>query len=139
MRNITHIIVHCADTYAGMDIGVDEIRKWHVEGNGWDDVGYHYIIRRNGIVEKGRDDNVSGAHARGMNANSLGVCLVGGKGEDGSPVVNFTASQWEALRELCLNLKFMHNANIIGHCDVPGTSKTCPNFNVIEWSKGLGE
>ena len=56
----THIVIHCADTYEDMDIGAEDIRKWHVEERGWSDIGYHKVIRRDGTVEDGRDLNVSG-------------------------------------------------------------------------------
>ena len=69
------IIIHCAATKPSMDIGYQEIRKWHVEDNGWDDVGYHFIIRRNGKYEKGRPEGYSGAHAPSHNSRSIGICL----------------------------------------------------------------
>ena len=77
-----YIVIHCADTYETMDIGAEDIRKWHVEERGWSDIGYHKVIRRDGTVETGRDIDVSGAHAAGFNSVSIGVCLVGGRGED---------------------------------------------------------
>ena len=61
MRKINDLIVHCAATYDTMDIGVKEIRKVHVDENGWKDIGYHFVIRRDGTVEKGRDVSVIGA------------------------------------------------------------------------------
>ena len=78
MREINTFIIHCSDTYPDMDIGVEEIRRWHKE-RGWSDIGYHYVIRRNGKIEEGRNDGIVGAHAKGMNENSLGICMVGGK------------------------------------------------------------
>ena len=77
------IIIHCAATKKSMDIGYKEIREWHVDQNGWDDVGYHYIIRRNGKLEKGRPEEYSGAHAPSHNSRSIGICLVGGMAKDG--------------------------------------------------------
>ena len=93
----TMIIVHCADTLATMDIGVEEIRRWHVEERGWDDIGYANVIRRDGTIELGRDldgdgdvaDEI-GAHAAGFNAQSIGVCLVGGRGANGPRTVSLT-------------------------------------------------
>jgi hypothetical protein len=80
-----------------MDIGADTIRDWHVNGNGWRDIGYHLVIRRDGSIEKGRDINDSGAHAAGYNSKSIGLCLVGGMAEDNSAENNFTAQQWTSL------------------------------------------
>ena len=65
------IVIHCAATKPSMDIGYDEIRKWHVEDNGWDDVGYHYIIKRDGTLQTGRDESMVGSHARQVNGTSL--------------------------------------------------------------------
>ena len=137
MRNITEIIIHCADTPIHMDIGVDQIREWHVGERGWDDVGYHYVIKRAGELEQGREDSIVGAHAMSHNANSLGVCLIGGKSVDNHPEVNYTWNQWKTLKDLCFNLRRTHtHAIIIGHNDVT-TLKTCPNFNVKAWVEDL--
>ena len=72
------IVIHCSATPSNMDIGVDKIRKWHVDDNGWDDIGYHYVIRRDGTLEIGRDEAMVGSHARAVNGTSIGVCLIGG-------------------------------------------------------------
>lgn len=138
MRKIKTLIIHCSDTYADMDhINASVIRKWHVEENGWDDIGYHDVILRDGSIEHGRDYEIPGAHARGHNHDSIGICMVGGKGVGGDPESNFTTAQWKSLDELCTNLKFRYNADIIGHCDV--SPKACPSFNAIEWAKTIGD
>lgn len=125
MREIKQIVVHCADTYASMDIGAEEIRKWHVEDNGWSDIGYHYVIRRNGAIEHGRPLEKSGAHVRGHNKHSIGICLVGGK-----PDFNFTLPQILSLKSLLNELTGAYlNAVVCGHRDLDD-SKTCPNFDV---------
>lgn len=130
MRKITEIIIHCADTPASMDIGVEEIDQWH-KARGWDSCGYHYVIRRNGKVEYGRDENEVGAHAYGHNHNSLGVCLVGGK-----PDCNYTAAQWKALEELVWDLMSDYpDAVVLGHRDV--SRKDCPMFDARAWVKSL--
>ena len=51
MRKINLIVIHCSDTYARMDIGVNEIRQWHLQ-RGFNDIGYHYVIRRDGAIEQ---------------------------------------------------------------------------------------
>ena len=135
MRHINTIIIHCSDTYTSMDIGYDEIRQWHVVENGWDDVGYHSIIRRDGTIEAGRPVGTPGEHAKGYNHDSIGICMVGGKGDDNEPDCNFTSAQWAALKELCLDMMFMYNAEIIGHRDV--SHKACPCFDVKTWASTL--
>jgi hypothetical protein len=77
MRDIDQLVVHCAATRPDQDIGVAEIDAEH-RAQGWDCIGYHYVIRRSGILEKGRPDSQVGAHVKGHNAFSLGICLVGG-------------------------------------------------------------
>ena len=133
MRQINKIIIHCAATPPIMDIGVSEIRDWHVNGNGWSDVGYHYVIRRSGMVEEGRPVDKSGAHARGHNADSIGICLVGGVDADQNPIANFTRPQWAALSTLVDGLVEAYwPVEVIGHHDVD-PHKECPCFDVKAW------
>ena len=129
------IVIHCASTKPSMDIGYKEIRKWHVEDNGWDDVGYHYIVRRDGKVEVARSEAFQGAHAPAVNSKSIGVCLVGGMAEDGGAENNFTLEQFLSLKDLIKKIKTT-NPNIkeiLGHCDVQDNKPNCPRFNLKEW------
>lgn len=129
---IEKIIIHCADTLAGMDIGAAEIREWHTRERGWRDIGYHYVIRRNGVIEKGRADSVQGAHTKGQNANSLGICLVGGAGGE----CNFTGAQWAALSSLVKTLQVQHAAaSVHGHNEF--SEKQCPCFDARAWAEHL--
>ena len=132
-RNKTdYIVIHCAATKPSMDIGADTIRDWHVNGNGWRDIGYHLVIRRDGSVEKGRDINDSGAHAAGYNSKSIGLCLVGGMAEDNSAEDNFTAQQWTSLLATVKELEVdFPNAKVIGHNEI--SEKECPSFDVQKW------
>ena len=75
---IEKLIVHCSATREGQDIDIDTIKDWHVNGRGWRDVGYHYVIKLDGTIQKGRMDNVPGAHCRKLNMSSLGICYIGG-------------------------------------------------------------
>lgn len=140
MREITQIVIHCSDTPAGMDIGAKEIREWHTapkpKGNGWRDIGYHYVIRRDGVLETGRDldgdgdiDEEVGAHAAGHNANSIGICMVGG----GKGICNFTRQQWSQLDNVVKALTLQYpQAAVCGHRDLnPG--KQCPSFDARAW------
>ena len=139
MRKINTVVVHCADTPATMDIGVKEIRDWHINGNKWNDIGYHYVIRRNGTLEKGRKLETTGAHVSGHNSHSIGICLVGGKPVKGQKkdINLFTIEQLETLESLLFNLKgFLQEPDlkIVGHCELDN-KKTCPNFDVQTWLK----
>ena len=138
MRNINKIIIHCSYTRPSQDIGAAEIRAWHVQQNNWADIGYHYVITRNGLIEMGRPALLAGAHTRGHNEDSIGVCLIGGMDEDDrTPVFNFTRSQMDALtklvEELLIDSPF---AKIHGHNEFDA-GKECPCFNVQEYFKGL--
>lgn len=126
------LIVHCSATKPSMDIGAREIRIWHKTGNGWLEIGYHYVIRRNGEVENGRPDDVVGAHCHGHNLDSVGICLVGGIDEEGNSAENFTKEQFDALRETLLQLQTKYsNAKVFGHRDF--AAKDCPCFDVHDW------
>ena len=138
MRKISEIILHCSATPAGMDIGAGEIRRWHMEGNGWQDIGYHWVIRRGGSVEKGRPECMAGAHCKGHNAHSIGVSLVGGTAKDVRiPEDNFTGAQFAALAGLVKELKERYpGAELHGHCEF--AAKACPVFSVREFRRKWG-
>ncbi len=130
MRKINLIVIHCADTYASMDIGVKEIREWHL-ARGFNDIGYHYVIRRDGTIESGRPLEKPGAHAAGYNSYSVGICYAGGKGKDGRPEDNRTPEQKQAMHDLVTSLKQQFpQAEVTGHRDLPGVRKACPCFSV---------
>lgn len=139
------IVVHCSATRPHMDVGVTELRKWH-KARGWEDVGYHRIIRRSGVIELGRPIMAVGSHAKGRNHDTVAVCLVGGVAMDGSPEDNFTAAQKRALRDLLRDWqKQFPGAEILGHRDLYGDTngdgkvdsrdwlKACPSFDVRAW------
>ena len=129
-----YLVVHCSATKPSMDIGLREIKRWHVDDNGWRDVGYHYIIRRNGEVELGRSNRDTGAHAAGYNHKSISLCMVGGMAADNSAENNFTAQQWTALLDLVKQIKVDYpEANVIGHNEI--SDKECPSFDVQQWKK----
>lgn len=137
MRRITRVdwlVIHCAATPADLDVGVVEIRRWHMQ-KGYSDVGYHYVIRRDGTVEKGRTDTTPGAHAKGYNVYSLGICLVGGLKKGTTKAENnFTDAQFAALWDLLRGLMGRYpEAEVLGHRDLPGVNKACPSFEVRAW------
>lgn len=132
MRNIDTIIIHCSFTPRFMDIGVGEIRDWHVNGNGWNDIGYHYVIRRDGSIETGRPMAEIGAHAKGHNDSSIGICMVGGKGDDGGNDENFMREQYDSLKSIIsFTMDGYPITKVIGHYAV--SDKTCPNFSVEDF------
>ena len=140
MRKITQIFIHCSATRPTQDVGVDEIRRWHTalppDGNGWSDVGYHDIIRRDGTVERGRPYSRRGAGVSNHNENSIHICMVGGVDNDLKPQNNFTDAQMRALEivvERAVNM--FPGAIVLGHRDAPGVTKACPSFDAADWWK----
>ena len=129
MREINKIIVHCSATRENENFDVAEIRKWHVEGRGWSDIGYHFYIDLYGQIHKGRDIAKMGAHCKGHNRNSIGICYCGGVEADGkTPKDTRNTEQKEALLCVLRTLKAMYpNAIIHSHNDF--ANKACPSFD----------
>jgi N-acetylmuramoyl-L-alanine amidase len=145
------IVVHCSATPPSADIGAREIRALHEgstdrsviwNGNfiackGWSDIGYHYVLPRGTLPQLGRQQNLQGAHVRGYNQTSLGICLVGGIDEEGHPDCNYTRNQWTRLENLVRALLSIYpNCEVLGHRDFPGVTKACPVFDVKAWWAG---
>lgn len=127
MRKITEIIIHCADTPEGRDDRAADIRRWH-KARGFNDIGYHYVIDLDGTIEAGRDPEIAGAHAQGHNANSIGICYVGGADKQMKPKDTRTDAQKASLLLLLKYLRQRYpQAEIIGHRDV--SDKSCPSFD----------
>lgn len=129
MRAINKIVVHCSATREGQDISTDTIRGWHVNQNGWSDIGYHYVVELDGKLVVGRDIAKVGSHTKGHNADSIGICYVGGVESDGTtPKDTRTDSQKLSLLNLITVLKSMYpNAKVYGHRDF--STKACPSFD----------
>ena len=126
-RKINLIVVHCSDTENDQNLTAIDIHKMHL-GFGWDGIGYHKIINRSGKIENGRPEYWIGAHVKGKNENSLGVCLIGRD--------NFTKRQFISLERTLNKWKIIYpTAKIVGHRDTGNTIKTCPNFDVKSWSQ----
>jgi len=134
-EDVRYFVVHCSATQAKSDIGVKEITRMHRE-RGFLTIGYHFVIRRNGTVEKGRALDAIGAHAEGWNSRSLGICLVGGLDSNMKPLDNFTADQFASLASLLQELRQeFPKASVLGHRDLPNVKKDCPCFDVRSWVK----
>ena len=128
-KDVSLLVVHCSDTANNENLSAIDIHKMHL-GFGWDGIGYHKIINRSGKIENGRPEYCIGAHVKGKNDVSLGVCLIG---KD-----NFTKNQFASLKKILKQWTIKYpNAKIVGHKDIGNTKKTCPNFDVISWSKNI--
>jgi len=145
MRNIDSIIVHCSATKAGQDFTAADINCWHRE-RGFNGIGYHYVIRLDGKLEKGRDVSLAGAHCRGWNERSVGICYIGGLDANGRPADTRTNAQKRVLYQIIMDLQREYNIlQVLGHrdtsLDLNGDGviepyeyvKACPCFDVREF------
>lgn len=131
-KRTEEIIIHCAATRPSQDIDARDIDRWHRD-KGWMKIGYHFVVKRDGSIQIGRDLEDVGAHARGHNSYSVGICMVGGLNDDGNPEGDFTDAQWEMLRILVDGLQTRYpDAKVIGHNEI--SEKACPSFDVGEWN-----
>ncbi|MEM9129928.1 MAG: N-acetylmuramoyl-L-alanine amidase [Pseudomonadota bacterium] len=146
MRRVDEIIIHCTATRAEwwstrtVKQKTAEVRKWHVEDRGWSDIGYHFLIDRDGKVATGRPIDRDGAHVRGHNKGTIGIALFGGHGgnEDDTFDDHFTPAQDAALRKMIAHLKDSYPtiSKITGHHEY--SAKACPCFRVTPWlEKGV--
>lgn len=127
-NDVKYLVVHCSDSpnepHDGRLDTAEDIHLWHKQ-RGWSGIGYHFVIREDAVLERGRPTYWKGAHVSGHNHESLGIMLFG--------IDKFSDGQLDLLRELLeeLSPKFP-NAEIVGHYELD-PRKTCPNFNVREW------
>lgn len=133
-RKINLIVVHCSATCSNKRFTVDMLRACHnarFHGKG---IGYHYYIEKDGQVYQTRSEDEIGIHARHYNAHSIGICYEGGLNEKGDPEDTRTPEQRAALIALLRSLKIDYpNAEIVGHCELPGVRKACPSFSCQEY------
>lgn len=121
--DIKKIIIHCSASDAPEHDSIEVIREWH-KRNGWKDIGYHYVITKDGEVFKGRDEMVMGAHCIGHNKDSIGICLTGR--------TYFSVEQYKAARKLCddIMLRYKFNRTEVYPHNFFTDLKTCPNFPI---------
>jgi N-acetylmuramoyl-L-alanine amidase len=134
-RRIDEIFVHCSATREGEWFDVENIRQWHLN-RGFSDVGYHFVVLLDGKIQEGRPVSMMGAHAKGYNRNSIGICYIGGVAQDNSPKDTRTEEQKESILKLLKYLKKKYpDATIRGHREV--ANKACPSFDAKEEYKDL--
>jgi N-acetyl-anhydromuramyl-L-alanine amidase AmpD len=113
---------------------VAEVRRWHVQDRGWKDIGYHFLIDRDGTLALGRPVDQVGAHTQGHNTGTIGVSLFGGFGSSATDEFsdNFTPEQDKALRSLIETLSSLYGIKkVSGHNEY--AAKACPSFSVPKW------
>jgi len=128
-RKIDKIFIHCSATKEGRDIKFETIKSWHVKGNGWSDIGYHFVIELDGTLKNGRPLHRSGAGVKGHNAHSIHVCYIGGIDNNKKAKDTRTAAQKETMDNLVASLLSEYpEASVHGHNEF--ASKACPSFDV---------
>ena len=133
MRKINKIIIHCSATLPGQRVDVETITKWH-KARGFKTIGYHFFIDKLGAIHAGRPLTMAGAHCKGHNATSIGICYEGGLDKQGKPYDTRTVLQRIAMQELVLQLLgTFPKATVHGHREF--AAKACPCFDVKEWFK----
>jgi len=127
MRLVNEIIIHCSAVKPNQTSSAKQIDAWH-RNLGWNGIGYHYVVRRDGTIEVGRKLSQIGAHCKGHNAHSIGVCYEGGLDADGKPADTRTEAQKVSLLRVLKQLKTKFpSATIRGHCDF--STKSCPCYD----------
>lgn len=128
MRKINKIILHCSATKEGKSFRAADIDRWHRE-QGYTMIGYHYVILLDGTVETGRPVDLPGAHTAGHNADSIGICYIGGLDKEGNSCDTRTTAQRTTMKKLIGNLLVQYpNAKV--HCHNEFANKDCPCFNI---------
>jgi N-acetylmuramoyl-L-alanine amidase len=136
MRQINKIIVHCTATPEGREVTKEDLHKWHVVDRNFSDIGYHWFIDLNGERHECRPEHKSGAHAKGHNSDSIGICYAGGCDTSMNPKDTRTEAQKEGLHCMIQDLLDRYrNAEVIGHRDI--SSKACPSFDAKEEYKDM--
>lgn len=126
-RHIDLVVIHCSATPAGRDVTAAEIRRWHTSERGFADIGYHFVVRIDGTVEPGRPLDKAGAHCRGHNTHSIGVCYVGGADSSLKSADTRTPAQHVALDSLLGRLReAFPGVEVKKHRELART--LCPGF-----------
>lgn len=130
MRTITLIIIHCSAVRPNQTSSAAQIDQWHKK-RGWKCIGYHYVIRRDGSIERGRPESMVGAHCLNHNQHSIGICYEGGLDANGKAADTRTPEQKASMRALLVELKQSYpRALIMGHNVF--AQKACPCFDAAK-------
>tara|TARA_R100000654_G_scaffold34171_1_gene59597 strand:+ start:4329 stop:4796 length:468 start_codon:yes stop_codon:yes gene_type:complete len=133
MRKIERIILHCSATKEDHAINAEQIRLWHTSPpRNWSDIGYHYVVLLDGTIESGRPINRAGAHTKGQNKDSIGICYVGGLDKSGYPKNTLSSEQYRSINRLCRALCHVINKPLTLHGHREYAKKACPSFEVEE-------
>lgn len=133
-RRIDKIAIHCSFSPQGRGDNAHDIDLWHTQ-KGWDGIGYHYVILEDGTIQKGRWVDYAGAHVKGHNGNSIGICRIGGMdpNDKSKGKRDATPEQIKAIIDLSrvlINEYELSPDDVIGHNEYPKVWKTCPEMDM---------
>ena len=134
-RDVDYIVIHYTATPVESDFSAADIDAMH-KRRGWAGIGYHKYIRKNGLIEKGRPLTVRGAHVKGHNHHSIGICYEGGvhAADPNTGLDTRTEAQKEAMTRVIREMLARYpDAQVIGHRDMPGAATQCPGFDAGKW------
>ena len=139
MKEVLYIVLHCTSTRPSQRMTVEDIDRLH-KARGWQQIGYHWYVDREGNIHEGRKEQYAGAHVRHYNQHAIGVCYEGGIDEKGRYADTRTSAQKASLWFLLKDLKESYpKAKIVGHRDFPNVRKECPCFNAQQEYAELNE
>lgn len=132
-KHTNQIIIHYTETQEYQDFDIYDVREWHKQ-RGFSEVGYHFLIKIDGIVEIGRDMDLIGAHCYGQNSDSVGICYVGGKCTDGTLADTRTPEQMKSIQTVIDYVRAVYgHLPVFGHNDY--SDKVCPGYDAkIEYN-----
>ena len=137
IEDVKYLVLHCSGTRCNENYTPEMLQRDHRAMN-LRDVGYHFYVRRDGTKTQHRMPLEAGAHCTYYNKCSIGICYEGGLDAKGRPADTRTEAQKitmeELLRSLCVDFP---DAEILGHCDLPGVRKACPCFDTRKWLKEI--
>lgn len=138
-RPINEIILHCSATKEGLDYKAKDIDKWHKQ-QGWNEIGYHYVIDLDGTIEKGRDESKAGAHCLNHNKNSIGIVYIGGINKNGKAKDTRTEAQKISMFQLIKQLMVKYHIDITSvHTHNEYANKDCPCFVISTFRAELSK
>lgn len=145
MRKVNLLVIHCSATPEGRVVTAADIDRMHRQ-RGFAKIGYHRFVRLDGTIERGRQDDVAGAHAQGHNLYSIGICYAGGTDKAGKAKDTRTQAQKASLKLLVIEyMRKYPGIKVVGHRDLsPDKNKNgkierhewmkeCPSFSVEDW------
>lgn len=137
------LIIHCSATPEGQDVTVEQIRNWHINQRHWSDIGYNYVIYRDGSLHEGRPLANGGAHTAGYNSRSIGVCYIGGCAPNSTKAKDTRTYQqnntlYQFVRQQLIHYRDVEHTQMTVHGHYEFAAKACPSFNVEEWLKDTG-